>query len=263
MFSFRPEVRDSAGRFDLVRLATTPRQRWFSTLDAWPVAYTLTVPFRLHRADVQFSSYERDRHVVQAPRLRNICRRIPGHPPDLYVVNVLRKGFILSMDIKAAGIAQTVLSYGLHSYSKPGQMATAASFACDIVITVYLCYFLARNKNEMSRSNTMLNTLMVNTINRGMLTALSSGLTLGLFLGYRETFWFLLSLAPNSKLYMNSMFAMLNMRKHVQAKIDQGWENINLNDARSATNAPLEFVKSPDLLDTDPVDLPSCDSGGS
>ncbi|KAJ7435541.1 hypothetical protein B0H11DRAFT_2257104 [Mycena galericulata] len=123
--------------------------------------------------------------------------------------------------------------YGLHSYSKLGQTATAGSFACDMAITVYLCYFLARNKNEMSRSNTMLNTLMVNAINRGMLTALSSGLTLGLFLSYRETFWFLLSLAPNRKLYMNSMLAM----RHVRDKIDQGWDIVDLNDAHSATNA--------------------------
>ncbi|KAJ7435580.1 hypothetical protein B0H11DRAFT_2366751 [Mycena galericulata] len=156
-------------------------------------------------------------------------------------------GFLAILQI-SAGIAQAVLSYGLHSYSKLGQTAsthfvgitilqTAGSFACDMVITVYLCYFLAHNKNEMSRSNTMLNTLMVNAINRGMLTALSSGLTLGLFLGYRETFWFLLSLAPNSKLYMNSMLAMLNMRQHVRDKIDQGWDIVDLNDAHSATNA--------------------------
>ncbi|KAJ7437653.1 hypothetical protein B0H11DRAFT_2361374 [Mycena galericulata] len=145
-------------------------------------------------------------------------------------------GFLAILQI-SAGIAQAVLSYGLHSYSKLGQTATAGSFACDMVITVYLCYFLARNKNEMSRSNTMLNTLMVNAINRGILTALSSGLTLGLFLGYRVTFWFLLSLAPNSKLYMNSMLAMLNMRQHVRDKIDQGWDIVDLNDAHSATNA--------------------------
>ncbi|KAJ7478876.1 hypothetical protein B0H11DRAFT_1916557 [Mycena galericulata] len=101
---------------------------------------------------------------------------------------ILQIWFILSTDMKAAGIAQAVLSYGLHSYSKLGQTVTAGSFACDMVITVYLCYFLARNKNEMSRSNTMLNTLMVNAINRGMLTALSSGLTLGLIVQFRAAF---------------------------------------------------------------------------
>ncbi|KAF7352009.1 hypothetical protein MVEN_01163100 [Mycena venus] len=53
----------------------------------------------------------------------------------------------------------------------------------------------------------MLNTLMINAVNRGMLTAASSAVTMILFLIYPNTFWFFLSLALSSKLYMNSMLA--------------------------------------------------------
>ncbi|KAJ7897456.1 hypothetical protein B0H13DRAFT_2337884 [Mycena leptocephala] len=227
-----------------VRLATTPRQRWFSTLDAWPVAYTLTY-LSGFTVQIYFAS-----RVHRLTRETVMLFRLPAF--GIYVAD----SWPSSRFVWTPLILQTWPD-GVHPFFSHHDIAD-----CRVVCLRHSHhgvsrYFLARNKNEMSRSNTMLNTLMVNTINRGMLTALSSGLTL--VSRYRETFWFLLSLAPNSKLYMNSMFAMLNMRKHVQAKIDQGWENINLNDARSATNAPLEFVKSPDLLDTDPVDLPSCD----
>ncbi|KAK7034109.1 hypothetical protein R3P38DRAFT_3184833 [Favolaschia claudopus] len=49
--------------------------------------------------------------------------------------------------------------------------------------------------------------LIHDAINRGALTALSSGINMVLFLAVPDTFWFFLGLAPSSKLYMNSMMA--------------------------------------------------------
>jgi hypothetical protein len=74
-------------------------------------------------------------------------------------------------------------------------LQTAASLACDVVITVYLCVFLHRNKTgipksvcfilrdpvltySVSRTNTMLNTLIINAVNRGMLTSISAAATM-------------------------------------------------------------------------------------
>ncbi|KAJ7274185.1 hypothetical protein C8J57DRAFT_253584 [Mycena rebaudengoi] len=76
----------------------------------------------------------------------------------------------------AAGITQTILTYELRSFLKLEEtkaittLQTAASLACDVVITVYLCVFLHRNKTGIPRTNTMLNTLIINAVNRGMLT---------------------------------------------------------------------------------------------
>ncbi|KAJ6478567.1 hypothetical protein C8R47DRAFT_636558 [Mycena vitilis] len=132
---------------------------------------------------------------------------------------------ILALAQISAGIAQTILSYRLRLFSKLDEtkaittLQTAGSLACDIVITVYLCVFLQRKKSGLPRTEKMLNTLMINAVNRGMLTAISSALTMILFLVAPNTFWFFLGLAPNSKLYMNSMLAMLNMRQHVRDKV--------------------------------------------
>ncbi|KAJ7467338.1 hypothetical protein B0H11DRAFT_2239316 [Mycena galericulata] len=125
----------------------------------------------------------------------------------------------------SAGIAQTILSYKLRSFAKLEEtkaittLQTGGSLACDIVITVYLYAFLSRNKMGLPRTEAMMNTLMIHTVNRGMLTAISSAFTMILFLVYPGTFWFFLSLAPNSKLYMNSMLATLNMREFVRNKV--------------------------------------------
>ncbi|KAJ7432522.1 hypothetical protein B0H11DRAFT_2297512 [Mycena galericulata] len=185
----------------------------------------------------------------------------------------------------SAGIAQTILSYKLRSFAKLEEtkaittLQTGGSLACDIVITVYLYAFLSRNKNGLPRTEAMMNTLMMNAVNRGMLTAISSALTMILFLVYPGTFWFFLSLAPNSKLYMNSMLATLNMRQHVRDKIlnnDQGWNSMELGGLHTSRNtarvsiSAVEFVKpsspeeSDDLAEkTSPVDSTGCDSSAN
>ncbi|KAJ7769603.1 hypothetical protein DFH07DRAFT_954197 [Mycena maculata] len=167
----------------------------------------------------------------------------------------------------SAGIAQTVLSYQLRSFAKLENtkaittLQTAGSLACDIGIMVYLW---------LRRTEKMMNALMINAVNRGMLTALSSAFTMILFLVYPDTFWFFLSLAPNSKLYMNSMLATLNMRHHIRKMAGQ-WNTVEPGSLRTDTRtgrpriAPrhvsvsaVEFVRSPSLIDT--YDTPSKDA---
>ncbi|KAJ7916689.1 hypothetical protein B0H13DRAFT_1871016 [Mycena leptocephala] len=84
-------------------------------------------------------------------------------------------------------------------------LQAAASLACDLLITTYLCLFLESKKGEMIKTNSMMDVLIRDAISRGMLTALSSGVSMVLFLALPDTFWFFLGLAPSSKLYMNSM----------------------------------------------------------
>ncbi|KAJ6474062.1 hypothetical protein C8R47DRAFT_1294457 [Mycena vitilis] len=161
---------------------------------------------------------------------------------------------LLALTQISAGIAQTILSYRLRLYSKLDEtkattiIQTAGSLACDIVITVYLCVFLQRNKSGLPRSTKkMLNALMINAVNRGMLTAISSALTMILFLVTPNTFWFFLGIAPNSKLYMNSMLATLNMRQHIRDKVLMNdLQTVQMGDVQTDGNvtfSAVEFVK--------------------
>ncbi|KAF7331110.1 hypothetical protein MVEN_02451300 [Mycena venus] len=145
-----------------------------------------------------------------------------------------------------AGIAQTVLSYKLRSFLKLDEtkpittVQSAASLACDILITIYLCLFLTSQKGEMMKTNSMMDMLIYDAINRGTLTALSSGVNMVLFLALPDTFWFFLGLAPCSKLYMNSMLATLNTRQRIRNKIavdDKGWNSIPMGSI-TTSNIP-------------------------
>ncbi|KAJ7174607.1 hypothetical protein C8R46DRAFT_1081391, partial [Mycena filopes] len=142
--------------------------------------------------------------------------------------------FLLALTQLGSGIAQTILTAQLHSFLKLEQtkaistLQCAASLLCDIVITVYLCIVLQNYKGGMASTNSILNTLIINAINRGMLTALASAFTMVLFLATPGTLYFFLSLAMSSKFYMNSMLATLNTRQHVRSKsAGSGWNSVD------------------------------------
>ncbi|KAJ7821484.1 hypothetical protein B0H13DRAFT_1660243 [Mycena leptocephala] len=103
----------------------------------------------------------------------------------------------------------------------------AAALMCDILITLYLCVVLHNAKTGIESTNSMLDTLIVNAINRGMLTALASAFTMVLFVAMPGTLYFFLSLALSSKLYMNSMFASLNSRQHIRTKGAATWNSLD------------------------------------
>ncbi|KAF9063651.1 hypothetical protein BDP27DRAFT_1405701, partial [Rhodocollybia butyracea] len=89
-----------------------------------------------------------------------------------------------------------------------------ATFACDLLITVSLCIILRAKRHKTARYhstiNSILQKLMVNAVNRGLLTTITAAVTLIVFLALPGTFYFYLGVLPSSKLYMNSMLAMLN-----------------------------------------------------
>ncbi|KAJ7062784.1 hypothetical protein C8F01DRAFT_1251598 [Mycena amicta] len=161
---------------------------------------------------------------------------------------------------------QTAWTYIIRSFAELERtkaattLQTAASLACDMSITAYLCIFLRRHRNGMPRTQELLKAVMINAVNRGMLTSLTSAGTIILFVAFPNTFWFFLTLAPNSKLYMNSMLATLNMRDHFRRKIfgptGQEIETVNLHDVVGARFSPsgrrisvtisaVEFVHPP------------------
>ncbi|KAF7293641.1 hypothetical protein MIND_01143600 [Mycena indigotica] len=163
----------------------------------------------------------------------------------------------------AAGTVQTAWTYIIRHFAELDRtkatttLQTAASLVCDMSITVYLCIFLRRHQSGMPRTRRLLKAVMINAVNRGMLTSLTSAGTMILFVVFPNTFWFFLTLAPNSKLYMNSMLATLNMRDHFRKKLfgPAGHEpdTVNLHEFPfspgsrriSVTVSAVEFVHPP------------------
>ncbi|KAF7291795.1 hypothetical protein HMN09_01239600 [Mycena chlorophos] len=163
--------------------------------------------------------------------------------------------FIIAMAFTqmAAGTVQTGWTYIVRNFADLEQtkaattVQTAASLVCDVSITTYLCLFLKRHRNGMPRTHRLLKAVMINAVNRGMLTSLTSAGTMILFLAFPDTFWFFLTLAPNSKLYMISMLSTLNMRGQLTKLFfgPDGVETRNLHDVRmSPSGRPVALSVS-------------------
>ncbi|KAJ7200267.1 hypothetical protein C8J57DRAFT_1261409 [Mycena rebaudengoi] len=104
--------------------------------------------------------------------------------------------------------------------------------ACDVVITAALVYTLRGSKGEIKGTNAMLSALIINAVNRGMLTALCAMINMILFIARPGTFYFFLRLVPSGKLYMSSMLATLNSREHIRSKAGN-WDVMSLSPLAS------------------------------
>ncbi|KAJ7473464.1 hypothetical protein FB451DRAFT_1249334 [Mycena latifolia] len=129
---------------------------------------------------------------------------------------------ILALLQLGSGIAQTVttMQLGLFSLLDKTKSTTTiqavSTLACDMGITACLCFTLDSKRSGMKTTDSLVNMLMINAVNRGMLTAFAAALNLVLFFTVPHTFWFFIGLIPSSKLYMNSMLATLNTRQHIR-----------------------------------------------
>ncbi|KAJ7477888.1 hypothetical protein B0H11DRAFT_2234227 [Mycena galericulata] len=133
---------------------------------------------------------------------------------------------ILAATQVGAGVAQTIILSRLHSFFKSENakvktstiIQLAGSLLCDLAITIHLFLTFNSYKNLDRKLANTLDTLIICIVNRGALTAISACVTMALFLRWPDTFWFVLTMAPCSKVYMNSMLATLNVREVIREK---------------------------------------------
>jgi len=160
---------------------------------------------------------------------------------------------VLALTQIGAGLAQTIIIFRLEKFDQidATNSATQASLAvqamatllCDVVITFSLVRKSGKSMGQIKSTNSILNTLMIYAINRGVLTATCATLNLILLLAFPGTFYFFIGLEMSGKLYMNSVLATLNSRQHI-AVISNGndrskeWNSIQMegmNTARQGT----------------------------
>ncbi|KAJ7490208.1 hypothetical protein B0H11DRAFT_2229130 [Mycena galericulata] len=199
---------------------------------------------------------------------RRIHQLVIGTRHKLYSLGVYKLyslgvyvAFILSFLQLSMGIAQVVLSYETLSFAKHAKIVTLvqtlSSFLCDVVITTYLCLFLERNKQVMWRGEAMMNVLISHAINRGVMTATISALTVVLFIVFPDSFWFLITLCPGGQLYLITLLANLNARSYVRSlDIDPNAVDLDNLPARRntvpATTSAVNIENLPNQVYTAP-----------
>ncbi|KAF9219260.1 hypothetical protein BS17DRAFT_432371 [Gyrodon lividus] len=92
--------------------------------------------------------------------------------------------------------------------------------ACDIVATTAMCYFLTIVRTEVARTNAIITSLIIYTINRGVLITLVQGTDLLLYACAPTRYYWVPFHMSLSKVYVNTLLAMLNARSSLKNKRD-------------------------------------------
>ncbi|KAF8558816.1 hypothetical protein OG21DRAFT_1574511 [Imleria badia] len=104
----------------------------------------------------------------------------------------------------------------------------AAAAAGDIVITIFLCYYLQRSRTGFRRSDWTINKLIMFSINTGLLTSLCALASLICISAWPHAFIYIAFYFCIGRLYCNSLLATLNARKGLR-KGESHHEDISLS----------------------------------
>lgn len=134
-------------------------------------------------------------------------------PPLLLALVSIGAGLVGAAQIRMAEDIDMALSIAkLAGSIRPGCAAIVA-----IYITVWLCYHLQDAKTGHYHSDSMVTKLVGYAITRGICTSVAQVLAFALFLvdSKNKTLWSMIFYVPASTLYVNSLLAMWNARRHV------------------------------------------------
>jgi hypothetical protein len=159
---------------------------------------------------------------------------------------------VLALVQICAGVAQTVFVAKVHTYrnlpsTEPVTSAqSGAAAACDVLITVILCYILHDSRSSIRRTNSVVDKLILYAINRGMATSTAALLNLAFFVGLNGTQIFTIPLLPSCQLYVISVCSMLMSRESLRADLhgDPRHDSVPLGSLSSG-NHEGNFVTVP------------------
>ncbi|PCH34188.1 hypothetical protein WOLCODRAFT_135557 [Wolfiporia cocos MD-104 SS10] len=115
----------------------------------------------------------------------------------------------------------TVATVAVVDATIPASIQTVTAFVADMYITLSLCCILWGQRTGFKRTETLLHTLTIYAIHRGIFTGL---IQLAHFTTYistihTDTLYWMLWHIPGSKIYVNSLLAVLNVRHHLREAI--------------------------------------------
>ncbi|KAK0224313.1 hypothetical protein IW262DRAFT_884576 [Armillaria fumosa] len=131
---------------------------------------------------------------------------------------------ILALTNIGAGLAQTTLAGKGGTFSnlihteKVTSLQSASTAACDMAITVILCWIFHTKRTGIKSTDNLLDNLIILAINRGAITSLAALLNLILFVWRPEAMIFMIPLLPSCQFYVLSVVGSLNYRRNMREK---------------------------------------------
>jgi len=144
---------------------------------------------------------------------------------SIAVISLL--GFGSSLGFTSLGIIyNTYLKFFKISYLL--YLAFGSAVVADAIIASALCIVLAKSRTGFRRTDSLVNILLVYTINTGLLTGIVAMLCFILYAVMPDTYIFLAIYLNLSKLYLNALLATLNARSNLQDQMNGAISTIPL-----------------------------------
>ncbi|KAG9309796.1 hypothetical protein JVU11DRAFT_10172 [Chiua virens] len=128
---------------------------------------------------------------------------------------------------------------------KPISMAVnAVAAAGDVLIAIFLCFMLQRSRTGFRRSDTMINKLILFSINTGLLTSICAVASLISIAASSDTFIYIAFYFCLGRLYCNSLLATLNARKGLRGESREEEMSLSLQGVQQKTTTSMVGVAS-------------------
>jgi len=144
-------------------------------------------------------------------------------------------------------------------YSTVFTLGLTFSSAADVAITFGMCFYLQENRRGLGTMDDVIDSIIIYTINNGTLTCISTIVSLICWLTMRKNLIFMALHFAIAKMYANSLFGTLNMRKSFRGRAHPPKEPVNqmpvlLPDSFNRNNRgrriPNETFEFTDAIDT-------------
>ncbi|KAG8218151.1 hypothetical protein J3R82DRAFT_3693 [Butyriboletus roseoflavus] len=120
----------------------------------------------------------------------------------------------------------------------------AVAAAGDVLIAAFLCSLLQMSRTGFRRSDTMINKLIVFSINTGLLTSICAVASLISIAAWPTTFIYIAFYFCLGRLYCNSLLATLNARKGLRGGSGSDEMSLSLQGVQQKTNSSMIGMSS-------------------
>lgn len=159
--------------------------------------------------------------------------------------------FIITATILVSGIGTAIFGLikipnviSLQDNAWTLYFAIACVTFSDVWFAVWLTYYIIKaRKSNRTRGSSVLNTILVYTVNTGTLSSIFSVLTLIMYAKLQNTYLYMTFFLPLGKLYTNAMFATLNVRNWSHAGIDDS--KVPIMTVNGNPTIPVAFTEAP------------------
>ncbi|KAI0755251.1 histone acetylation protein-domain-containing protein [Daedaleopsis nitida] len=141
--------------------------------------------------------------------------------------------------LASANFAGLGVVFTVESFSKFGRLTWVTSVGLgsaavsDILIAIAMCYYLYTKRTGLRRTDSVVTTLMVYSINSGLTTSIIASICVVTFAAMPTNFIWLSFFWIMGKCYVNSFLALLNSRESLRDKVSAAVQLNKLNGPQS------------------------------